>query len=140
MGLEARVSDGVRFHVVARNHEIRCDQPLENGGADSGMTPPELLLASLGSCVAYYAAEYLRARNLPATGLTVSVTAAKGQRPARLIAFRIRLNVPGLSDQRHREGILRAAKGCLIHNTLTHPATIEIELTQPELNKELIQT
>lgn len=130
MALETKITylDGVRFQATARQHEIASDQPFENGGTDRGMTPPELLLASLGSCTAYYAAEYLRARSMPATGLTVTVTAEKAQKPARLTNFRIGLSVPGLGDQRHRDGILRAAKNCLIHNTLTHAPMIDIEL------------
>jgi uncharacterized OsmC-like protein len=130
MALETKIAyiDGVRFHVTARGHEIVSDQTPENGGTDCGMTPPELMLGSLGSCAAYYAGEYLRVRNLPATGLTVTVAAKKAQKPARLTEFRIGLSVPGLDDPRHREGILRAAKNCLIHNTLLHAPTIEIKL------------
>lgn len=130
MTLETRINylDGVRFQVIARDHEISCDQPLENGGADRGMTPPELLLASLGTCVAYYAAEYLRTRNLPLGDLTVRVVAEKIQKPARLDNFKIDLTVPNLNDQRHRDGILRAAKSCLVHNTLAHAPAIQIGL------------
>ncbi|HYV61362.1 MAG TPA: OsmC family peroxiredoxin, partial [Bryobacteraceae bacterium] len=54
----------VQFEVKARNHTIICDQPLENGGFDEGMTPPEFLLASLGTCAGYYAVRYMKARNL----------------------------------------------------------------------------
>src|SRR5678816_3766136 len=64
-----------QFEVRARNHKIACDQPEENGGFDEGMTPPELLLASLGTCAGYYAAEYLRTRQLPTAGMRVRVTA-----------------------------------------------------------------
>lgn len=94
------------------------------------MTPPELLLPSLGSCVAYYTAEYLRVRGLSAAGLTVTVAAAKAQRPARLTKFRVGLSVPRLQDQLHQEGILRAAENCLIHNALRHGPTIAIELEE----------
>ncbi len=54
--MEVKVSqlDGVKFAVQARTHTIICDQPSENHGTDEGMTPPELLLASLGSCAAFY--------------------------------------------------------------------------------------
>ena len=130
MSLETKITylDGVRFRVSARTHELTSDQPFENGGADTGMTPPELLLASLGSCVAYYAAEYLRTRRMPASGLTITVSAQKAQAPARLTDFKIQLRAPGVSDQRHRDGILRAAKSCLIHNTLMNVPTVEIEL------------
>ncbi|HEV2213775.1 MAG TPA: OsmC family peroxiredoxin, partial [Terracidiphilus sp.] len=56
--------DQVRFQIQARQHSIISDQPAGNGGADTGMTPPELMLASLGSCAAFYAMQYLKARNL----------------------------------------------------------------------------
>ena len=117
---------GVKFGVAARGHQVLCDQPAENSGTDAGMSPPEFLLASLGACAAFYAAQYLRARFLPVEGLAVRVVAEKAAAPARLAAFRIEITVPGLEDDRHREGVLRAARACLIHNTLLHPPAIEI--------------
>ena len=73
--------EGVKFDIETRSHHIACDQPPENGGTDCGMTPPEFLLASLGSCAAFYAAEYLRTRNLAKSGLEVSVTTEKLLKP-----------------------------------------------------------
>ncbi len=67
----------VKFEAVARGHRVMCDQPPANGGADTGMTPPEFLLVSLGTCAGYYAAEYLKARSLPTTGLEIKVSAEK---------------------------------------------------------------
>ena len=33
-----------KFEVAARGHRVICDQPVDNGGADAGMSPPEFLL------------------------------------------------------------------------------------------------
>lgn len=121
-----------RFEVLARGHRVICDQPVENGGSDSGMTPPEFLLASLASCAAYYAAEYLKARKLPTADLKVRVSAEKAQQPARLASFRIEVTAPGL-DGRHQAGVLRAAKACLIHNTLLNPPSVEVVVNAPEV-------
>ena len=52
----------VQFEAKARQHTVYCDQPAENGGFDEGMTPPEFLLAALGTCAGYYAVQYLKAR------------------------------------------------------------------------------
>ncbi len=35
----------MQFDVKARRHSVVCDQPMEDGGFDEGMTPPEFLLA-----------------------------------------------------------------------------------------------
>jgi uncharacterized OsmC-like protein len=118
----------VKFRVTTRGHQVICDQPETNGGADAGMSPPEFLLASLGTCAGFYAAQYLRARSLPTGRLRVEVHAGKSaDRPARLASFRIEVFAPGL-EERHHEGVLRAVKACLIHNTLLNPPAIETVL------------
>jgi len=114
----------VRFEASARGHRVVCDQPPDHGGSDSGMTPPEYLLVSLGTCAGFYAAQYLKTRSLPAQGLEVKVAAEKAAHPARLARFRIEVTVPAL-DPRHEEGIVRAVKACLIHHTLLNAPEIE---------------
>jgi len=126
MHAHVRHLDGVRFEAEASGHRITSDQPLENGGTDGGMTPPDLLLASLGTCAAYYALQYLRARSLPTAGLAVRVSAEKETSPARLDRFRIEVETCELSA-RHHEGILRSVHSCLIHNTLRVQPEISIE-------------
>ena len=65
---------GVQFEIKARQHSVICDQPVENDGYDEGMTPPEFLLSSLGSCAAYYAVDYLKRANLEREGVKVRTT------------------------------------------------------------------
>ena len=125
--------DRVRFAIQARSHTILCDQPAENGGDDTGMTPPELMLASLGSCAAFHAAQYLKARNLAESGVEVSGTADKLTQPARLDHFKISVTCPILLTEDQTAGIMRAVHRCLIHNTLLSPPEILIELTTSEM-------
>jgi len=118
----------VQFEIKARQHVIASDQPAENGGFDEGMTPPELLLASLGSCAAFYAAMYLRKHKLAELGTRVRVTAEKKKDPPRLDDFRIFVDVPTDLPANHVTGIEKAVHHCLIHNTLLHPPTISLEI------------
>jgi putative redox protein len=114
----------VRFDTTVRGHHVVCDQPPSNGGSDAGMTPPEFLLVSLGTCAGFYAAQYLKARNLSAEGLQVKVSAEKATHPARMGSFRIEVIAPGVGAE-HEAGLIRAAKACLIHNTLLNAPAIE---------------
>jgi len=123
----------VKFEATARGHRVICDQPPDNGGSDAGMTPPEFLLVSLGTCAGFYAAKYLETRSLSAKGLEVKVTAEKATQPARVGSFCIEVSVPGLGPA-HEAGILRAVKACLIHNTLLNlPAIRTVVRTGAEL-------
>jgi len=81
-----------KFEVFARGHRVICDQPIENDGADEGMSPSEFLLASLATCAGYYATQYLKTRSLPTEDLKVRVTAIKGVQPARLTSFEIEVS------------------------------------------------
>jgi putative redox protein len=121
----------VQFEIKARQHSIACDQPLENGGFDEGMTPPELLLASLGSCAAFYAAQYLRKYHLATEGTRVRITADKVKDPiARIDNFRIEIETPVELTDQHRAGVERAVHHGLIHNTLLHPPQITIDIKE----------
>jgi len=125
--------DKVKFAIHSRSHSIICDQPAENGGEDSGMTPPELLLASLGSCAAFYAVQYLNTRNLAETGVEVTVTAEKLKQPARVGNFRVHVVCPVSLTEEQTEGLMRSVHHCLVHNTLLTPPEIAIELTTKEI-------
>ena len=118
----------VKFDVKARKHTIPCDQPEENGGLDEGVTPPELLLASVGTCAGYYAVQYLKTRHLNGRGLSIRVTAEVAKQPARLSSFQIEVHVPVQLNERHREGLLRAVVSCLITNTLVNSPKIDVDI------------
>ena len=114
----------VKFEASTRGHRVICDQPPDNGGMDTGMTPPEYLLVSLGTCAGFYAAQYLRNHHLSQHGLEVAVSAEKAKAPARLGSFRVEVTVPDLAPE-HEAGIMRSVNACLIKNTLLQPPTIE---------------
>jgi len=94
MGVLAQYLGDSKFEVAARGHRVTCDQPLDSGGSDEGMSPPEFLLASLATCAAYYTAQYLKTRKLPAEDLQVRVRAEKAMQPARLASFHIEVTAP----------------------------------------------
>ncbi len=123
----------VKFAIQSRSHTIVCDQPEENGGEDSGLTPPELLLASLGSCAAFYAMQYLTSRGLAESGVEVTVTADKLKQPARLGNFCVHVMCPVSLTEAQREGLMRSVHHCLVHNTLLTPPEIAIELATREI-------
>lgn len=133
--MEVKVSqiEGVKFSVQARSHVVVCDQPVENHGTDTGMTPPEMFLGALASCAAFYAAEYLRTRELSGTGVEVSVSAEKLLHPARLANFHISVQSPVPLTDQQTEAMLRVVHSCLIHNTLLAPPKIRIEVEAPVL-------
>lgn len=118
----------VQFEITARQHKVISDQPVDNNGYDEGMTPPELLLASLGSCAAYYAVDYLKRSKIDGEDVKVRVTCEKVKGPFRLDNFKIEVEVPGDLEENQLKGLEDAVHRCLIHNTLLSPPKIEVAI------------
>jgi uncharacterized OsmC-like protein len=119
----------VQFEIKTRNHSIISDQPVQDGGFDEGFTPPELLLASLGSCAGYYAAQYLRKHKLATEGTRVRVTCEKVKDPlARMTNFVIEVDAPVELSAEQEKGVEEAVERCLVHNTLLKSPTISLKV------------
>jgi putative redox protein len=132
MEVKVTTIERLKFAIESRSHSIICDQPMEQGGDDAGMTPPELLLASLGACAQFYALQYLRSRRLDDRGVEVRVTAEKLLQPARVGNFRIQVAcLVSLTDEQ-QQALRRSVEHCLIHNTLLSQPEIQIELAAAE--------
>ncbi len=120
---------GDRFDISVRGHIITVDQPVKDGGDDTAPTPTELFIASLASCVAFYARRYLARHNLPTEGLAVEATFGMGSRPARVSGIDLRVILPDGVPAERRDPLLAVAKHCTVHNTLETTPDVSITLS-----------
>ena len=128
--MEVGYLDGEAYEIAVRGHRIVVDQPLDAGGADTAPTPTELFVASLASCVAFYAGRYLTRHGIDRTGLTVSASfEMASDRPARVRSVAISVKVPtGLPESRWA-ALEAVARHCTVHNTLRDSPEVQIDLT-----------
>ncbi len=120
----------LQFEIKTRGHSIISDQPVADGGFDEGFTPPELLLASLGSCAGFYAANYLRKHKLASEGTRVRVTSDKVKDPlTRMTNFVIVVEAPVELTPEQQRGVEEAVGHCLVHNTLLKPPQISLQVS-----------
>ena len=131
--VEVSYLGGESYAIATRGHMLLTDQPAAAGGADTAMTPTELLIASLSSCVAFYAGRYLARHGLNRDGLHVTATfTAATDRPARVAAVRLAIRVPGGIPPSRQAALLAVASHCTVHNTLRQAPDIAIELSRPQ--------
>jgi uncharacterized OsmC-like protein len=117
------------YAAATRGHVVLTDQPAPVG-EDAAMTPVELLVASLSSCVAFYTGQYLARHRLNRDGLQVTAEFALAtDGPARVRKVRQTLQVPGGLPPERKAGLLAVASHCTVHNTLRSEPNIAIELT-----------
>ncbi|MDG4766401.1 OsmC family protein [Solwaraspora sp. WMMD406] len=120
---------GEAYAVDVRGHRIVVDQPHGGGGAGEAPTPVELFVASLASCVAFYAGRYLTRHGWSREGLTVSARYVMAtDRPARVTAVRIDIGLPPDLPAGRRAALRAVAAHCTMHNTMADAPRVDIEL------------
>lgn len=123
---------GEKFQIETRDHVVLVDQPSE-GGDEVGPTPVELLVMALTACAAHYAVGHLRARGLPAQGLTVTGRWSMRAAPARVGRVALTVTTPARLTDDQRQGLLEAVDHCTVHNTLRNPPLVEVAVAEPSL-------
>jgi len=125
---------GSQLAVDVRRHRLLVDQPADEGGDDRGMTPVELLIASLGSCIGHFAARFCDRHRLPADGLRVTVEWEYEEKPHRVgrMTAHVRLPPPlaAALDPAMRERMQKVLEGCTVHNTIAITPRIDVRIAQ----------
>lgn len=121
--------DGEAYQVSVRGHTVLVDQPAEFGGADSAPTPTELFVASLATCVAFYAGRYLSRHGYRRDGLRVSVDFRMADdRPARVAAIELTVAVPADLPENRRPAFEAVISHCTVHNSIASAPAVAIKL------------
>lgn len=117
------------FVLRLRDHELHTDQP----GSDHGMSPVELFVASLATCVAHYANGYLRRHDLSADGLRVYADyEMAADRPARVSRIAITSCVGKELTPQQKLALRAVVDHCTVHNTLRQPPEVEIRVEEEQ--------
>jgi putative redox protein len=118
--------EGMHFCTKVQSGQLMCDESSEIGAAYP--SSPELLMASLGSCIASVLVLYGRHHEYDLDGLSVELDWKLAENPHRIGEIAVRVHLPGSIPAEQHPIFERVAHTCLIHNTLSHPPTVKMEL------------
>ena len=128
MSLTVDYLDGPKFQVTCRSHSIIIDQPKSEGGTDQGMTPVELLGASLSGCAVYYTYLFLKRRIKDLKGLEIKATWQFLEDPHRVGIINLLVVPPRTLTESEKSGLLKTIEHCTVENTLKNTPDIKIEI------------
>jgi putative redox protein len=129
--------EGLQQHIVAGPHVLTADEPERLGGTDTGPTPYDLLMASLGSCISMTLRLYARRKQWPLKDVEVRLfhdrihardCADCETKEGRVDQVTVELAVSGPLRDDQRERLLEIAGKCPVHRTLTREIKIRKKL------------
>src|SRR3712207_1929305 len=121
----ARHRSGYTHDVVVREHQLTTDEPEEQGGADLGPSPQELLAASLAACTAITMKMYAKRKSWNVDGLEVDVNYTPAER-GNVTRFELVMRMPAHLEREQVKRLCQIAAKCPVHRTLEGEAAFEI--------------
>lgn len=125
---------GYQTEILANGHSLIADEPIAVGGANTGPSPYDYLVASLGACTAMTLRMYADRKQWPLESVVVRLRHQKIHRAdcqecetktgtIDHIEREIELNGP--LDQEKRQKLLEIADKCPVHRTLHSEITVQ---------------
>jgi len=128
MKLSVSHHGGTRYDIVSGSHRIVTDQPVEDGGQDAGVSPVELFVGSVASCVGYFVGRFCTRHGVSQDGLSVEADWSMAENPHRVGRIDLAIHLPDRIAPDMKERLLKVAHGCTVHHSLAIAPTIDIKL------------
>ena len=126
--MEIGFPGGLAVSASFRGHRILTDQPQEAGGGGAAPPPFDLFLASIGTCVGFYALRFCQSRDIATDDLAVTLEPVRDPETRRVGRILIELRLPDAFPQRYRRAILKAVDQCAVKRHILEPPEFLVSL------------
>ncbi|HEY6822609.1 MAG TPA: bifunctional alpha/beta hydrolase/OsmC family protein [Burkholderiales bacterium] len=125
--------------IYTGRHRLRADEPVSAGGADTGPSPYDLLLAGVGACTAMTIRLYAEAKKLALERVSVDLMHEKihaadcaecETKEGRIDRIERVVTLEGALDDAQRAKLLEIAEKCPVHRTLHSEVLIPTRLAE----------
>ncbi|MFO0700823.1 MAG: OsmC family protein [Nitrospira sp.] len=128
MKLVATFHGGTRYDITSGKHRIVTDQPVEDGGQDAGMSPVELYVGSVASCIGYFVGQFCGRHGISQEGLSINAEWTMAEGPHRVGRIDIGIHLPHRLTAELKVRLLKVAHGCTVHQSIAVTPTLDIKL------------
>lgn len=111
-----------------KGHTVRTDQPAPFG-TDSAPAPFDLFLASIATCMGFYALRFCQERGIATDGLGLSLETVRDEAEKRLSTIKVALTLPPGFPEKYAEAIRRAVDQCAVKKHMVEPPAFELTVS-----------
>jgi putative redox protein len=129
MEMEISFPGGVAVEAFYKGFTVRTDQSVAGGGGGTAPSPFDLFLASLGTCVGFYALRFCQERRIDTTRLGIQLGFARDPAEEKRVAkILIEVSIPEEFPEKYRPALIRAVDQCAVKRHILEPPEFEIRL------------
>jgi putative redox protein len=125
--ISRRVGDKLQQEIEVRSHRVASDEPGDRGGEDAGVSPQELLAASLAACSAITVEMYAQRKGWDVGDMEVCCDYEPAQRGSPT-KFTLVVRMPKELPEDQRERLMQIVAKCPVHRTLEGEVMFEEKL------------
>ena len=109
---------------------IETRVPTELGGPGGTFSCTDLVATGLATCIATSVQALASREGVADSEIAVRVSKRLSERPRRIAALSVQITIERALTDRQREKILRVARTCPVHRSLSPDVDVEIELCE----------
>ena len=122
---EVTFPGGVRVDAHFRGHVVHTDQPAPYG-EDTAVAPFDLFLASMATCMGFYALRFCQERSISTDGLALTLATERDPERKRVRSVRVELRTPEGFPEKYESAIIRAMDQCAVKKAIAEPPEFEL--------------
>ena len=115
----------VDAHIAG--HTIHTDQREKHGGGGTGPPPFDLFLASIATCMGFYALRFCQQREIDAEGLRLSMETERDPDTKMIHTIKVQLELPAGFPPKYVRAVERSMEQCTVKKHMFRPPMFELE-------------
>jgi len=113
-----------------RGHDIRTDQPLDNGGENLAPTPFDLYLASIGTCAGVYVKSFCDNRSISTDKIMIIQRTEFDRETGLPVDITIDIKLPPDFPEKYKNSVINVAELCKVKKSISKPPVFKIITSQ----------
>jgi len=126
MSMKITFPGGLAVNAEVKGFTVKTDQRTDHGGGGTAPEPFDLFLASLGTCAGFYALRFCQQREIPTSGLGLTLTPVRDPEGKRVELVRLDVELPAGFPEKYRDAILRSVDQCAVKRHIMEPPRFEV--------------
>jgi putative redox protein len=126
MLIDVTFPGGLRVDAHIAGHTVPTDQREKHGGTDTASPPFDLFLASIATCMGFYALRFCQQRQIDTSELQLTLETEKSPETEMVSVIRSRLRLPAEFPAKYLPAIERSLDQCAVKKHLFDPPRFEI--------------